>query len=72
MARYLALSDRAMGPQCERRARRDAPDLAGIGVSVLPARAKPDALAQIADLLPPGTVLIIGAARPASPRRRPA
>ena len=34
MARYLRLSDRATGPQLERRARRHAFDLAGIGVSV--------------------------------------
>ena len=32
---------------------------------------EPDAMAQIADLLPQGTVLIVGAARPAA-RRHPA
>src|SRR6185437_9585118 len=32
---------------------------------------EPEALAQIADLLPPGTVLIVGAARAASPAPTP-
>ena len=36
MSRYLALSDRADRSGRDRRARRDAPDLAGIGVSVFP------------------------------------
>ena len=36
MDRYVALSDRASGPQSRGRARRDASDLAGIAVSVFP------------------------------------
>ena len=41
MARYLELSDRATGPQSDRRAGRHAPDLAGVGISVFPhARAR--------------------------------
>ena len=66
MARYLALSDRATGPQPT--GMRDVTHL------IWPESAFPfflqreaDALAQIADLLPPGTVLITGAARPAEP-----
>src|SRR5262249_27344266 len=67
MQHYLALSDRATGPQSG-------------GVSeathlIWPESAfpffltrEPDALAQIAALLPPGTVLITGAARPAETR----
>ena len=62
MARYLRLSDRATGP--ERRGVRDVTHL------VWPESAfpflltrEPDALAQIADLLPPGRVLITGAVR---------
>ena len=43
MERYLALSDRSTGPQIDRRARRHASDLAGIGISVLPdARSRRD------------------------------
>jgi apolipoprotein N-acyltransferase len=63
MARYLALSDRASGPQST--GVRDATHL------IWPESAFPffltreaDALAQIAALLPPGTVLITGAVRP--------
>ncbi len=63
MRRYLALSDRATGP--ERAGVRDVTHL------IWPESAFPffiareaDALAQIADLLPPGTVLITGGARP--------
>ena len=36
MNRYIALSDRASGPQSLGRARRDASDLAGIAISLLP------------------------------------
>jgi apolipoprotein N-acyltransferase len=63
MSRYLALSDRASGPQSS--GVRDATHL------IWPESAFPffltreaDALAQIADLLPQGTVLITGAVRP--------
>lgn len=63
MRRYLALSDRASGPQSA--GVRDVTHL------IWPESAFPffltreaDALAQIADLLPPGTVLITGAIRP--------
>ena len=64
MSLYLALSDRAAGPQST--GVRDATHL------IWPESAFPffltreaDALAQIADLLPQGTVLITGAVRPA-------
>ena len=64
MARYLALSDRATGPQ--QSGMRDVTHL------IWPESAfpffltrEPDALAQIADLLPPGSVLITGGVRPA-------
>jgi apolipoprotein N-acyltransferase len=64
MARYLALSDRATGPN--RRGMRDVTHL------IWPESAfpfllsrEPEALAQIAALLPPGAVLITGAARAA-------
>ena len=63
MARYLALSDRATGPGSS--GVRDVTHLIW-PESAFPfflAR-EPDAMAQIADLLPPGTVLIVGAARP--------
>jgi apolipoprotein N-acyltransferase len=65
MEKYLALSDRATGP-------------GSIGIKdvthlIWPESAFPfflqreaDAMAQIADLLPPGAVLIVGAARPAT------
>jgi apolipoprotein N-acyltransferase len=66
MSRYLALSDRATGPQTT--GMRDVTHL------IWPESAFPfiltreaDAMAQIADLLPPGTVLITGAARAAEP-----
>ena len=66
MQRYLALSDRATGPQSS--GVRDATHL------IWPESAfpffltrEPDALAQIAALLPAGTVLITGAARAAEP-----
>jgi apolipoprotein N-acyltransferase len=62
MARYLALSDRASGPQSN--------GVAGVTHLIWPESAfpffltrEPDALAQIATLLPPGTVLITGAVR---------
>ena len=65
MARYLALSDRAMGP--------GASGVRDVTHLIWPEAAfpfflarEPEALAQIADLLPSGTVLIVGAARPAS------
>ncbi|MEP7030434.1 MAG: apolipoprotein N-acyltransferase [Pseudolabrys sp.] len=64
MARYLALSDRATGPQSN--GVRDVTHL------IWPESAfpfflmrEPDALAQIAGLLKPGTELITGAVRPA-------
>ena len=64
MARYLALSDRATGP--------GATGVRDVTHLIWPESAfpfflarEPDAMAQIADLLPPGTVLIVGAARPA-------
>jgi apolipoprotein N-acyltransferase len=72
MSHYLALSDRATGP--DNRGVRDVTHL------IWPESAfpflltrEPDALAQIADLLPPGTVLITGAARaePAAGTGRP-
>jgi len=70
MARYLALSDRATGPG--NGGVRDVTHLIW-PESAFPfflAR-EPDAMAQIADLLPPGTVLIVGAARAASPAPTP-
>lgn len=63
MRKYLALSDRDAGPQS--RGVRDATILIW-PESAFPfflAR-EPDALAQIADLLPMGTILITGAVRP--------
>jgi apolipoprotein N-acyltransferase len=62
MARYLRLSDQATGP--DRRGVRDVTHLIWpeSAFPFLLAR-EPDAMAQIADLLPPGTVLITGAAR---------
>ena len=66
MERYLALSDRATGPQNTGVA--DVTDL------IWPESAfpfflsrEPEAMAQIANLLPPGTLLITGAARPGEP-----
>ena len=65
MSRYVALSDRATGP--------GATGVRDVTHLIWPESAFPfflaretDALAQIAELLPPGTVLIVGAARPAS------
>jgi len=65
MNRYIALSDRATGP--------GAMGVRDVTHLIWPESAFPfflareaDALAQIADLLPPGKVLIVGAARPAS------
>jgi apolipoprotein N-acyltransferase len=65
MSRYLALSDRAAGP--------GATGVKDVTHLIWPESAFPfflaresEAMAQIADLLPPGTVLIVGAARPAS------
>jgi apolipoprotein N-acyltransferase len=62
MSRYLALSDRASGPQST--------GIADVTHLIWPESAfpffltrEPDALAQIAALLPEGTVLITGAAR---------
>jgi apolipoprotein N-acyltransferase len=62
MSRYIALSDRATGPQSS--------GLADVTHLIWPESAFPffltreaDALAQIADLLPPGTVLITGGVR---------
>jgi apolipoprotein N-acyltransferase len=72
MSHYLTLSDRATGPN--NRGVRDVTHL------IWPESAfpflltrEPDAMAQIADLLPPGTVLITGAARaePAADADRP-
>jgi apolipoprotein N-acyltransferase len=66
MAHYLSLSERASGPQ--NAGLRDVTHL------IWPESAFPffltregDAMAQIAELLPPGTVLITGAARAADP-----
>jgi apolipoprotein N-acyltransferase len=63
MRRYLALSDRATGPRSS--GVRDA------SILIWPESAfpffltrEPDAMAEIADLLPKGTVLITGAVRP--------
>jgi len=65
MARYLALSDRATGP--------DSTGVRDVTHLIWPESAfpfflarEPEAMAQIANLLPPGAVLIVGAARPAS------
>jgi apolipoprotein N-acyltransferase len=65
MARYLALSDRATGP--------GATGVRDVTHLIWPESAfpfflqrEPEAMAQIANLLPPGSVLIVGAARPAS------
>ena len=65
MRRYLALSDRSTGPSST--------GVKDITHLIWPESAFPfflqreaDAMAQIADLLPPGTVLITGAARPAT------
>jgi apolipoprotein N-acyltransferase len=62
MSRYLALSGRPSGPQ--------SPGLRGVTLLIWPESAfpffltrEPDALAQIAALLPPETVLITGAVR---------
>jgi apolipoprotein N-acyltransferase len=65
MARYLALSDRSAGPGAS--GVRDVTHLIW-PESAFPffLQREPEALRQIADLLPPGTVLIVGAARPAS------
>ena len=65
MARYLALSDRSTGPGAS--GVRDVTHLIW-PESAFPffLQREPEALRQIADLLPPGTVLIVGAARPAS------
>jgi apolipoprotein N-acyltransferase len=62
MSRYLTLSDRATGPPSK--GVRDVTHLIWpeSAFPFLLAR-EPDALAQIAELLPPGTVLITGAAR---------
>ncbi len=65
MARYLALSDRATGP--------DSTGVRDVTHLIWPESAfpfflarEPEAMAQIVNLLPPGAVLIVGAARPAS------
>jgi apolipoprotein N-acyltransferase len=66
MARYFALSDRATGPQSA--------GVADVTHLIWPESAfpffltrEPDALAQIANLLPTGTVLITGAVRSGEP-----
>lgn len=66
MSRYLALSDRATGP--------DHAGIRDVTHLVWPESAfpfflarEPDALAQIASLLPQGTVLITGGVRPGEP-----
>lgn len=66
MARYMALSDRATGPQTT--------GIADVTHLIWPESAfpfflarEPDALAQIAGMLPQGTVLITGAARATEP-----
>jgi apolipoprotein N-acyltransferase len=65
MARYLALSDRATGPSAT--GVRDVTHLIW-PESAFPffLQREPAAMAQLAELLPPGTVLIVGAARAAS------
>ena len=70
MQKYLILSDRATGPQST--GVRDA------SILIWPESAFPffltreaDAMAQIADLLPKGTVLITGAVRAPDRRRAP-
>lgn len=70
MRRYLALSSRTTSPQAH--------GLAGVTLLIWPESAfpffltrEPDALAAIADLLPPGTQLITGAARLAEPESGP-
>jgi apolipoprotein N-acyltransferase len=73
MDRYVSLSDRATGPHS--RGVRDATHLIW-PESAFPffLEREPDALARIADLLPPGITLITGAARlepPASGEREP-
>lgn len=64
MSRYLSLSDRATGPQTS--------GMRNVTHLIWPESAfpfflsrEPDALAQIAELLPPGAVLITGGVRPA-------
>jgi apolipoprotein N-acyltransferase len=66
MSRYLRLSDRATDPQSN--------GVSDVTHLIWPESAfpffltrEPDALGQIADLLPPGTVLITGAIRAAQP-----
>jgi len=66
MSRYLRLSDRATGPQPS--------GVGDVTHLIWPESAfpffltrEPDALGQIADLLPPGTVLITGAIRAGQP-----
>ena len=63
MKKYLELSDRATSPQSR--------GMADVNILIWPESAFPfflsreaDAMAQIASLLPPGTVLITGAVRP--------
>ena len=63
MQKYLALSDRSSGPQSN--------GVRDVSILIWPESAFPfflareaDAMAQIANLLPPGTVLVTGAARP--------
>jgi len=71
MRRYLALSDRASGPH--------ATGVRDANILIWPESAFPffltresDAMAQIANLLPPGTVLITGSVRaPDGPRNAP-
>jgi apolipoprotein N-acyltransferase len=65
MARYLALSDRSAGPGAT--GVRDATHLIW-PESAFPffLQREPEAMRQIAELLPQGTVLIVGAARPAT------
>jgi apolipoprotein N-acyltransferase len=65
MAKYLALSDRSAGP--------GATGVKDVTHLIWPESAfpffltrEPDAMAQIANLLPPGSVLIVGAARAAT------
>ena len=69
MSRYLAMSDRATGPQSS--------GLRDVTHLIWPKSSfpffltrEPDALAHIADLLPNGTVLITGAARADEPARQ--
>ncbi len=65
MARYLALSDRATGPQSNGVHDVTHLDLAGVGVSVFPDARTSTPWRRISAMLKPGTELITGAVRAA-------